>query len=389
MKALHETMRWYGPKDVVQLSDIRQAGATGVVTALHDIPNGAIWPRDAILERKQLIEAAGLQWLVVESVPVHEDIKTRTGNFAAYIDNYKKTIENLASAGIKIICYNFMPVLDWTRTDLAYELSDGSLALRFQLIALAAFDCFLLNRVEAQNDYDVATLKEAEMYFSALDEDDKKRLSNTILAGLPGAEEGYSLSDFKLALDRYANIDSKDLAENLSNFLGEIIPVAEAFDVKMAIHPDDPPFPILGLPRVVSTADDIERILKKPQSPSNGITFCAGSFGVREDNNLPDMVDLFGDRIYFAHLRSTMRDKRGSFYEAHHLGGDVPMYEVVRKLMLKNSERIEPIPMRPDHGHQLMDDLEKTSNPGYSAIGRLKGLAELRGLMYAIAHQAS
>ncbi len=389
MKALHETMRWYGPKDVVQLSDIRQAGATGVVTALHDIPNGAIWPRDAILERKQLIEAAGLQWLVVESVPVHEDIKTRTGNFAAYIDNYKKTIENLASAGIKIICYNFMPVLDWTRTDLAYELSDGSLALRFQLIALAAFDCFLLNRVEAQNDYDVATLKEAEMYFSALDEDDKKRLSNTILAGLPGAEEGYSLSDFKLALDRYANIDSKDLAENLSNFLGEIIPVAEAFDVKMAIHPDDPPFPILGLPRVVSTADDIERILKKPQSPSNGITFCAGSFGVREDNNLPDMVDLFGDRIYFAHLRSTMRDKSGSFYEAHHLGGDVPMYEVVRKLMLKNSERIEPIPMRPDHGHQLMDDLEKTSNPGYSAIGRLKGLAELRGLMYAIAHQAS
>ncbi len=380
-------MRWYGPHDRVSLADIAQAGASGVVTALHHIPNGIVWPLDAIQERKKLIEDAGMEWSVVESVPIHEDIKIRSGNYLRYIDNYKKTIVNLAEAGIPIICYNFMPVLDWTRTDLAYEMPDGAKALRFEKKALVAFDCFILERPGAKSDYSKEVIDEAFRYYKSLDDSKIEKLQETILAGLPGAEEGYSLEDFRLALDRYREIDSSELSENLTSFLKEIIPVAEKHSIRMALHPDDPPFPILGLPRVVSTTKDIERILSNPLSPSNGITFCTGSFGVRADNDLEKMVDRFKDHIYFVHLRSTQRDSDGNFFEAAHLEGDVPMYELVSKLMAINANRSQSIPMRPDHGHQILDDLDKPSNPGYSAIGRLKGLAELRGLMHAIARQ--
>ena len=380
-------MRWYGPHDRVSLADIAQAGASGVVTALHHIPNGIVWPLDAIQERKKLIEDAGMEWSVVESVPIHEDIKIRSGNYLRYIDNYKKTIVNLAEAGIPIICYNFMPVLDWTRTDLAYEMPDGAKALRFEKKALVAFDCFILERPGAKSDYSKEVIDEAFRYYKSLDDSKIEKLQETILAGLPGAEEGYSLEDFRLALDRYREIDSSELSENLTSFLKEIIPVAEKHSIRMALHPDDPPFPILGLPRVVSTTKDIERILSNPLSPSNGITFCTGSFGVRADNDLEKMVDRFKDHIYFVHLRSTQRDSDGNFFEAAHLEGDVPMYELISKLMAINANRSQSIPMRPDHGHQILDDLDKPSNPGYSAIGRLKGLAELRGLMHAIARQ--
>ena len=384
MKPLMETMRWYGPKDPVSLADIRQAGAVGIVTALHEIPNGQVWSHEKILEHKKMVEDAGLEWTVVESVPIHEEIKTRTGNFELYISNYQKTIENLAAAGIKTICYNFMPVLDWTRTDLEYRLPDGAKALRFDVAALAAFDLYILKRPDAENDYSEETLLSAKQYFDGLEEDDKERLKKTIIAGLPGAEEAYSIDDFRNVLAAYERIDDDILADNLALFLEEIIPAAEHCDVKMALHPDDPPFPILGLPRVVSTSGDIERILARPSSKSNGLTFCTGSFGVRPDNDLVEMVDRFADRIHFVHLRSTRRDKQGNFYEEGHLSGDVPMFEVVSGLMTANESSEERIPMRPDHGHQILDDLTKTSNPGYSAIGRLKGLAEIRGLMHAI-----
>ena len=387
MKMLKETMRWYGPHDRVSLADIKQAGASGVVTALHHIPNGIAWPLEAIQERKKHIEDAGMEWSVVESVPIHEDIKSRSGNYEQYIENYKKTIANLSKAGISIICYNFMPVLDWTRTNLAYEMPDGAKALRFEKKALIAFDCFILERPGAKKDYPEEMINEAQRYYQSLDNSTIEQLQETILAGLPGAEEEYTLEDFRCALDRYRKINSIQLSENLFSFLKEIIPVAEDHGVQMALHPDDPPYPILGLPRVVSTSEDIERILNNPLNPSNGITFCTGSFGVRADNDLEKMVDKFKDRIYFVHLRSTQRDNEGNFYEAPHLEGDVPMYEVVTKLMAINANRDQPIPMRPDHGHQILDDLGKPSNPGYSAIGRLKGLAELRGLMYAIRKQ--
>lgn len=384
MKPLFETMRWFGPKDVVSLSDIRQSGAKGVVTALHEIENGAVWTRDAIRERKELIESSGLQWTVVESVPVHEDIKTRSGNYQYYIDHYKKTIEHLGLEGIHCICYNFMPVLDWTRTDLSYRLEDGAKALRFELKALAAFDCHILNRHSANSDYSDHILKAAEDYYKKLSEREIEKLKETILAGLPGSEEGYSLADFKAALEKYREIDKDVLAKNLSLFLEEVIPVAERFGVQLALHPDDPPFPILGLPRVASTAEDIRRILSKPDSFANGLTFCTGSFGVRKDNDLPAMIDLFANRIHFVHLRSTRRDEEGNFFEDGHLSGDVPMFEVVKKLMKLAAAREGDLPMRPDHGHLILDDLHKKTNPGYSAIGRLKGLAELRGLMFAL-----
>ena len=384
MKPLKETMRWYGPADGVSLTDIRQAGASGIVTALHDIPNGSVWPLDMILERKKLIEDAGMEWSVVESVPVHEDIKTRSGNFQEYISNYQKTIENLAEAGIKIICYNFMPVLDWTRTDLEYTLPDGAKALRFDMAALASFDLFILRRSNAENDYSEETKKRARNYFDGLSEIEREKLKKTIIAGLPGAEEGYSIDDFRKALEAYKNIDAGILAENLALFLEEIVPVADKCGVKMALHPDDPPFPILGLPRVVSTSDDIDRILARPASHSNGLTFCTGSYGVRPDNDLVNMAERYAEHIHFIHLRSTRRDDAGNFHEAGHLAGDVPMFEVVSRLMEANTRSETEIPMRPDHGHQILDDLTKTSNPGYTAIGRLKGLAELRGLMHAL-----
>lgn len=386
MRPLEETMRWFGPSDGVRLSDIRQAGATGVVTALHEIPNGEIWPVDTILERKELVEKAGLNWSVVESVPIHEDIKLRRDNYKIYIENYIQTIINLAQCGIKVVCYNFMPVLDWTRTDLAYELPGGGRALRFELRKLAAFDCFILRRPRSTEDYPPVILKQAEAYYQELDPAGQDELISTILAGLPGAEETYSLTDFQNALDSYNKIGAVELRENLRLFLETIIPIAEKHHLKMAIHPDDPPFPIFGLPRVVSTSDDIAGILANPKSIFNGITFCTGSFGVRKDNDLPQMVDRYKDSIHFVHLRSTQQDGEGNFYEANHLEGDVPMFEVMQALMRINTSRSVPIPMRPDHGHQLLDDIKKHSNPGYSAIGRLKGLAELRGLMHAITH---
>ena len=387
MRTMEQTMRWYGPKDPVTLWDIKQAGATGVVTALHQIPNGEVWSTEAIQNRKRLIEDAGLRWSVVESVPVHEFIKRRSGNFQELLENYKKTIINLASEDINIICYNFMPILDWIRTELDHELPNGARTLNFEMKALAAFDCFILKRKGAMESYPPTIIKKAESYYTSLDYEGKEKLKRTILDNLPGAEVGYSLDEFKLALDNYQKIDSAILERNLHLFLNEVLPVAEENNVFLAIHPDDPPYPILGLPRIMSTTDDIKRILSENNSPNNGITFCTGSLGVREDNDLVRIVREYGDHIHFVHLRSTKRDEEGNFYEASHLEGDVPMYSVVKELLQLQEKRKKQLPMRPDHGQQILNDLSLKTNPGYPGIGRLKGLAELRGLMHGIVNQ--
>jgi mannonate dehydratase len=383
MYKMEQTWRWFGPTDPVSLQDVKQTGATGVVTALHHVPHGEVWTVEEINKRKAGVEQMGLRWSVVESITVHESIKTRTGNYLEYIEKYKTSIRNVASCGIPVITYNFMPVNDWTRTSLNHPMTDGSLALYFNWTDLAVFDMYILKRKNAEASYKESILKEAETRFKSYSEKQLDDLAGVVMFGIPG-EKKITTSDMRKKLEAYTDIDRHALQENLCYFLQEISPVAEECGVALAIHPDDPPFPILGLPRIVSSLDDFNYFLQKVNNPANGVCFCTGSLSASAENDLPAMVKALGDRIHFVHLRNVKKDDQGNFYEADHLDGDADMYAVVKEIVALQQERKISLPFRPDHGHQMLDDLEKVTNPGYSAIGRLRGLAELRGLEMGI-----
>ena len=387
MKSFEQSMRWFGPADSVSLQDIRQAGASHVVTALHQYVSGETWPEAAIVERKKMIETAGLQWSVVESVNVSEDIKRQTGDFIQHIENYKITLQHLANQGIRVVTYNFMPVIDWVRTNLFYTVEDGSKAMYFEKLAFIAFDLFVLKRPNAADEYTSDEIDAATLRFQSMTKEEVDVLLSVMLAGLPGSDDKYTIAQILDNLAKYADIDDRKLCENLYFFLNEVAPFAESVGIRLAIHADDPPFPVLGLPRIVSTEDDIHKLFEAVPCKANGLCFCTGSFGARRDSDLAGIVERLGDRIYFAHLRSTQHDDHGNFYETNHLEGDTDMFSIVRNLVILMNEKLnESIPIRPDHGHQMLDDLKKPQKYfGYSAIGRLRGLAELRGLEMGIA----